>query len=97
MISTPQQKKLAMRRVERIHFVGIGGAGMSGIAAVLIDQGYEVSGSDQADSVVFCLCGGGGAVAISLQSSWIRRHASTGRTRRSFESFETWITIASSD
>ena len=37
--------------VRHVHFVGIGGAGMSGIAAVLIDQGYEVSGSDQAGSV----------------------------------------------
>ena len=36
--------------VRHVHFVGIGGAGMSGIAAVLIDQGYEVSGSDQVDS-----------------------------------------------
>ena len=46
MISTPQQKKLAMRRVERIHFVGIGGAGMGGIAEVLLNEGYKVSGSD---------------------------------------------------
>lgn len=36
--------------VRHVHFVGIGGAGMSGIAAVLIDQGYKVSGSDQVDS-----------------------------------------------
>ncbi|WP_299019127.1 UDP-N-acetylmuramate--L-alanine ligase [uncultured Photobacterium sp.] len=35
-----------MRRVERIHFVGIGGAGMSGIAEVLINEGYCISGSD---------------------------------------------------
>jgi UDP-N-acetylmuramate--alanine ligase len=35
-----------MRRVRRIHFVGIGGAGMSGIAEVLHNLGYEVSGSD---------------------------------------------------
>ncbi len=35
-----------MRRIRRIHFVGIGGAGMSGIAEVLKNQGYEVSGSD---------------------------------------------------
>lgn len=35
-----------MRRIRRIHFIGIGGAGMSGIAEVLINQGYEVSGSD---------------------------------------------------
>ena len=32
--------------VKRIHFVGIGGAGMSGIAEVLLNQGYRVSGSD---------------------------------------------------
>ena len=35
-----------MRRVNRIHFVGIGGAGMCGIAEVLLNQGYAVSGSD---------------------------------------------------
>ena len=36
--------------VKRIHFVGIGGAGMSGIAEILHNLGYAVSGSDQADS-----------------------------------------------
>lgn len=36
-----------MRRVKHIHFVGIGGSGMCGIAEVLANQGYEVSGSDQ--------------------------------------------------
>ncbi len=35
-----------MGRVRRIHFVGIGGAGMCGIAEVLLNQGYMVSGSD---------------------------------------------------
>ena len=40
------------RRVRRIHFVGIGGAGMSGIAEVLANQGYQVSGSDLAESPV---------------------------------------------
>ncbi len=39
-----------MGRIRRIHFVGIGGAGMSGIAEVLINQGYQVSGSDLAAS-----------------------------------------------
>ena len=29
-----------------IHFVGIGGIGMSGIAEILLDQGYQVQGSD---------------------------------------------------
>jgi UDP-N-acetylmuramate--alanine ligase len=37
-------------KVKRIHFVGIGGAGMSGIAEVLLNQGFEVSGSDLAAS-----------------------------------------------
>lgn len=41
-----------MRRIRRIHFVGIGGAGMCGIAEVLANQGYEVSGSDLRESPV---------------------------------------------
>lgn len=35
-----------MRRIKRIHFIGIGGVGMCGIAEVLFNQGYQVSGSD---------------------------------------------------
>ena len=35
-----------MRRVRQIHFVGIGGSGMCGIAEVLLNQGYRISGSD---------------------------------------------------
>ncbi|MFC4259367.1 UDP-N-acetylmuramate--L-alanine ligase [Marinobacter lacisalsi] len=41
-----------MRRIRNIHFVGIGGAGMCGIAEVLRNQGYEVSGSDLKESPV---------------------------------------------
>ncbi|WP_183326532.1 UDP-N-acetylmuramate--L-alanine ligase [Halomonas cerina] len=41
-----------MRRTRRIHFVGIGGAGMCGIAEVLANQGYVVSGSDLKESSV---------------------------------------------
>jgi UDP-N-acetylmuramate--alanine ligase len=37
---------IPMRRVRRIHLVGIGGVGMAGIAEVLLNLGYEVSGSD---------------------------------------------------
>ena len=37
-------------KVRRIHFVGIGGSGMSGIAEVLLNLGYQVSGSDLADN-----------------------------------------------
>ena len=39
-----------MRRIRRIHFVGIGGVGMCGIAEVLANQGYTVSGSDMSAS-----------------------------------------------
>ena len=33
-------------RIKHIHFIGIGGIGMSGMAQVLMEQGYTVSGSD---------------------------------------------------
>ncbi|MFA5679421.1 MAG: UDP-N-acetylmuramate--L-alanine ligase [Pseudomonas sp.] len=39
-----------MRRIRRIHFIGIGGSGMCGIAEVLLNQGYEISGSDIQDN-----------------------------------------------
>lgn len=41
-----------MRRIRRIHFVGIGGVGMCGIAEVLLNLGYQVSGSDLKESPV---------------------------------------------
>ena len=37
---------------QRIHFIGIGGSGMSGIAEVLINMGHQVTGSDMRDSAV---------------------------------------------
>lgn len=40
-----------MRRIRTIHFVGIGGVGMCGIAEVLCNQGYQISGSDIRASV----------------------------------------------
>lgn len=39
-------------KIRRIHFVGIGGSGMSGIAEVLLNLGYQISGSDVNDSSV---------------------------------------------
>ncbi len=42
----------SLGRVQRIHFVGIGGAGMSGIAEVLLNLGFRVSGSDLKDNPV---------------------------------------------
>lgn len=39
-----------MRRIKQIHFIGIGGSGMCGIAEVLLNQGYQISGSDIQES-----------------------------------------------
>ncbi|MES2675988.1 MAG: UDP-N-acetylmuramate--L-alanine ligase [Pseudomonadota bacterium] len=59
-----------MRRIRRIHFIGIGGAGMSGIAEVLINQGYEISGSDiKASSVTERLQKKGAIVFIGHASA----------------------------
>ncbi len=41
-----------MRRIKRIHFIGIGGAGMGGIAEVLLNQGYDITGSDPSHNAV---------------------------------------------
>src|SRR5271156_5430919 len=41
-----------MRRIHLIHFVGIGGSGMGGIAEVLLNLGYEVQGSDLKSNLV---------------------------------------------
>ncbi len=41
-----------MRRINRIHFVGIGGSGMGGIAEVLLNLGYQVQGSDLKSNAV---------------------------------------------
>lgn len=41
-----------MRRINQIHFIGIGGVGMCGIAEVLLNQGYKISGSDLKESAV---------------------------------------------
>ena len=46
MTSPAALQQLFRGRVSRIHFVGIGGIGMSGIAEVLLDLGFVVSGSD---------------------------------------------------
>ncbi|HZR47083.1 MAG TPA: UDP-N-acetylmuramate--L-alanine ligase [Candidatus Manganitrophaceae bacterium] len=41
---------MIFRKVQHIHFVGIGGAGMSGIAEILLNMGFQVSGSDRNES-----------------------------------------------
>ena len=47
-----QPNDLARRRIKQIHFVGIGGSGMSGIAEVLANIGYEITGSDLAQNAM---------------------------------------------
>ncbi len=49
-------------KVQRLHFVGVGGIGMSGIAEVLLNLGYKVSGSDLKDSPVTQRLAGLGAI-----------------------------------
>jgi len=46
------ERRDRMRRINTIHFVGIGGSGMSGIAEVLLNLGYKVQGSDARASTV---------------------------------------------
>lgn len=53
-MKTPTGKHIAstLGNIKRIHFVGVGGTGMSGIAEVLSNLGYQVSGSDIKESTV---------------------------------------------
>ena len=51
-------------KIQRIHFVGIGGIGMSGIAEVLLNLGYKVSGSDLKSSAVTQRLAGLGATVF---------------------------------
>lgn len=50
-----------MRRINRVHFVGIGGSGMSGIAEVMLNLGYQVQGSDLKSNAAVERLGGLGA------------------------------------
>ena len=64
-MKTDKETGLMQRKVKRIHFVGIGGIGMSGIAEVLINLGYAVSGSDvQTSDTTNRLLGLGARVAL---------------------------------
>lgn len=59
-----------MRRIKHIHFVGIGGAGMGGIAEVLLNEGYCVSGSDrQANGMTERLANFGAKIFIGHHAS----------------------------
>ncbi len=63
-----------MRRVNCIHFIGIGGAGMSGIAEVLLNEGYQITGSDiSTNAVTERLESKGATVFIGHQASNIEK------------------------
>jgi UDP-N-acetylmuramate--alanine ligase len=60
------------RKTHHIHFVGIGGIGMSGIAELLLNLGYAVSGSDLRETeITRRLAGLGGRIHTGHQSQWI--------------------------
>jgi len=64
-LSTPNEKTKMQNKIHKIHMTGIGGAGMSGIAEVLLNLGYEVSGSDlNASASVERLMGLGARISI---------------------------------
>ncbi|MGA7982965.1 MAG: UDP-N-acetylmuramate--L-alanine ligase [Chromatiaceae bacterium] len=64
-MSSERHSASRMGRIRRLHFVGIGGAGMSGIAELMANLGYQVSGSDRrASDVTRRLEGLGIAVSI---------------------------------
>lgn len=61
----PGEQDVAHGRIQCVHFVGIGGVGMSGIAEVLINLGFKVSGSDaKASAVTQRLASLGARIAI---------------------------------
>ena len=53
-----------MRRIRKVHFIGIGGAGMSGIAEVMNTLGYDVSGSDLAENAATKRLGNAGVKVV---------------------------------
>jgi UDP-N-acetylmuramate--alanine ligase len=60
------------RKTKNIHFVGIGGIGMSGIAELLLNLGYTISGSDlQESDITRRLAALGGSVHIGHDAAWV--------------------------
>lgn len=72
VLETPFQSP-QMRKVTRIFFVGIGGAGMGGIAEVLLNEGYQVAGSDiQAGAMTQRLTALGADIAIGHKAENVK-------------------------
>lgn len=75
----------ALGNIERIHFVGIGGTGMNGIAEVLSNLGYQVSGSDIKES----------AATQHLQSLGVKIHI--GHQRQNIENVDVVVVSTAID
>lgn len=72
MNAAPAPTRGPMHRFQNVHFVGIGGAGMSGIAEVLINLGFSVTGSDQVEGAATRrLRGLGAEIHIGHDARWI--------------------------
>lgn len=62
---------MRLGKIHKIHFIGIGGIGMSGIAEVLLNLGYEVSGSDKSPSdIIHHLAKKSAKIFEELYSEW---------------------------
>jgi len=71
-LQQPPLQPDSMRRIHSAHFVGIGGAGMGGIAEVLLNLGYKVSGSDlRENAVTRRLAGQGARIWIGHQAGHV--------------------------
>ena len=69
----PRYAAETMGRVRRLHFVGIGGAGMNGIAQVMLNLGYEVSGSDiKQNAATLRLAEQGARIHIGHAAEYVR-------------------------
>ncbi len=67
------RRHMPMRHIRQVHFIGIGGAGMSGIAEVLCSLGYAVSGSDLHENAqTQRLRGLGASIAIGHRAAAVR-------------------------
>lgn len=67
------RRHMPMRHIRQVHFIGIGGAGMSGIAEVLCGLGYTVSGSDLRENAqTQRLRGLGASIAIGHRAAAVR-------------------------
>ncbi len=71
MIVPPPERVLDAAELGRVHFVGVGGAGMSGIARILLARGMQVSGSDAKES----------SVLASLRALGAEIHITSATTR----------------